>query len=178
MHQEKIMSNLVEPIINKYIWKQFELNGAANVPGFSFSTYGGVTPIFPVSDNKSGDAKWGPKPYIIYDSFMKGRVSNKYFYPVKCAQMMYSIRGASLEEIFYWRDFIINIADREDRTAFDVNQFAGQNIQNNKINFHCINASQVNYVGNTTETAGLQKTFSTNVVIKYDYHATDIYNNG
>ena len=172
------MSNLVEPIINKYIWKQFEINGASNVPGFSFSQYKGVVPIFPVSDNKSGDAKWGSKPYIIYDSFMKGRVGNKYFYPVKSAQMMYAIRGASLEEIFYWRDFIINVVDREDAAAFDINQFAGETFENNKIHFHCINASQANYVGNTTETLGVQKTFSTNLIIKYDYHSSNIYNNG
>jgi hypothetical protein len=172
------MSNLVEPILNKYIWKQFETNGSNYIPGFSFSQYKGVVPIFPVSDNKSGDTKWGSKTYIIYDSFMKGRVSNKYFYPVKSAQMMYSIRGASLEEIFYWRDFIINVTDREDAAAFDINQFAGQNIENNKIKFHCINSSQVNYVGNSTETLGVQKTFSTNIIIKYDYHTTDIYNNG
>lgn len=172
------MSNLVEPILNKYIWKQFETNGASYIPGFSFSQYKGVIPIFPVSDNKSGDAKWGNKNYIIYDSFMKGRVSNKYFYPVKSAQMMYSIRGASLEDIFYWRDFIINVTDREDAAAFDVNQFAGETIQNNNIRFHCINSSQANYVGYTTETLGVQKTFSTNLIIKYDYHSSNIYNNG
>jgi hypothetical protein len=172
------MSSLVEPIINKYVWKQFEINGASNVPAFSFSQYKGVVPIFPVSDNKSGDAKWGSKPYIIYDSFMKGRVNNKYFYPVKSAQMMYSIRGASLEEIFHWRDFIINVTDREDAAAYDVNQFAGETIENNSIRFHCINSFQDNYVGYTTETLGVQKTFSTNLIIKYDYHMSSVYNNG
>ena len=171
------MNNLVEPILNKYIWKQFETNGAEYIPGFLFSQYKGVTPIFPVSDNKSGDAKWGSKNYIIYDSFMKGRVGNRYFYPIKSAQLMYSIRGSSLENIFYWRDFIINVTDREDAAAFDVNQFAGENIENNKINFHCINSFQANYVGYTTETAGIQKSFSTNLIIKYDYHLSNIYNN-
>lgn len=160
-----------EAAINKYVWKQFELAKPE-----IYSLYNNV-PIFPVSDIKSGDAKWGDKPYIIFDSFMKARVSNRYFYPIKSGQMMYSIKG-SIEQVFEWRDFISNVLDREDAAANDINEFASANINDFNLRFHCINTSQVNYIGNSSETQGTKKTFSTNLIIKYDYHTSNIYNNG
>ena len=172
------MSNFPEEILNAYLWEQFKTNGSEYIPTFTLSQYKNIVPIFPVSDNKSGDAKWAGKTYIIYDSFMKMRTSNKYFYPVKSAQIMYSIRGAKLEELFEWRDFIFIVLDREDAAANDINQFAGEVFDNVSIRFHCINAMQNNYIGNTTETLGTQKTFSTNLIVKYDYHSSNIYNNG
>jgi hypothetical protein len=165
------MSNYAETAINKYVWKQFEIS-KPNI----YSLYGNTTPIFPVSDNVSGNAKWSEKPYIIYDSFAKGRTTNKYFYPIKSSQMMYSIKG-KIEEIFEWRDFIINVLDREDAAAFDINEFAGQNIAGFNLRLHCINVSQVNYIGNSSESSGTKKAFSTNLIIKYDYHSSNIYNN-
>lgn len=165
------MSSYPESAINKYVWKQFELAKQQ-----IYSMYSNI-PIFPVSDTKSGDAKWGDKPYIIYDSFMKPRVSNKYFYPIKSGQMMYSIKG-TIEEIFEWRDFISNVLDREDAAANDINEFASSTINNFDIRFHCINTTQVNYIGNSTEIQGTKKYFSTNLIIKYDYHLSNIYNNG
>ena len=106
---------------------------------------------------------------------MKTRTANKYFYPVKSSQMMYSIKG-SIAEIFDWRDFISNVLDREDDAARDINEYAGQELSNNRIYFHCINTHQVNYTGNTTEQQGKIKQYSANLIIKFDYHITDIYN--
>lgn len=163
-----------ELIINKYVWKQFELNKED-----IYAQYSGM-PILPVRDLEGGTLPWGNKPYIVYDSFMKARTTNKYFYPIKTAQMMYSIKG-SIAEIYEWRDFISNVLDREDDAAHDINQYAGQNLYTESnpgvLSFHCINTSQVNYIGNTTEKQGQRKDYSANLVIKYDYHITDIYNN-
>lgn len=164
------MSRYPEIIINKYVWKQFQIAKPS-----IYSQYSNITPIFPVSDIKAGDTAWGNKPYIVYDSFAQPRSTNKYFYPVKCAQMMYSIKG-SITDIYEWRDFIINVLDREDAAAADINEYAGENLSNLRSYFHCINAYQVNYIGNTTELSGQRKQFSANIVIKYDYHITDIYN--
>ena len=163
------MSNYPEIIINKYVWEQFRLNKNS-----IYSSYT-VTPIIPVTDMQGGDLPWGRKPYIVYDSFMKTRTANKYFYPVKSAQMMYSIKG-SIGEIYEWRDFISNVLDREDDAARDINEYAGQNLSNTRIYFHCINTHQVNYIGNTTEQQGKFKQYSANLVIKFDYHISDVYN--
>lgn len=173
------MSSFAEGIINRYVWEQFKLNGASNISGFSYSAYKNVMPIFPVSDNLTGDEKWSGKPYIIYDSFMKPRSKYKGFYPIKSAQMMYSIKSGKIQEVYEWRDFIFNVLDREDAAAFDINEYAGTvaALQPLTIKFNCINASQVNYIGNTTEVLGTKKTFSTNLVIKYDFHTSNIYNN-
>ena len=174
-------SHYPEILINKYVWRQFELDSSRPLnqkylSSFSYSSYNGVMPIFPVADTKAGDSAWGTKTYIIYDSFMKARSTNKYFYPVKTAQMMYSIKG-SLSQIFQWRDYIANILDREDVSANDINEYAGETLGNDTIFFHCTNASQVNYIANTTETDGSNSLYSTNLVIKFDYHITNIYNN-
>lgn len=165
------MSSYPEVAINKYVWKQFEIAKPA-----IFSAYKGVVPIFPVSDNKSGDTKWGARTYIIYDSFIKSRMKNKGIYAIKSAQMMYSIKG-EIASIYEWRDFIVNVLDREDISARDVNNFAGTNFNDNQYYFHSICTNQINYIGNTTETGGVLKEFSTNIVIKYDYHITNVYNN-
>jgi len=164
------MSDYPEVLINKYVWKQFQLAKPT-----TYNKYGTVTPIFPVADTKAGDTAWGNKPYIIYDSFIRARSMNKYFYPVKCAQMMYSIKG-SLTEIYEWRDFIINALDREDVAAKDINEFAGT-INNDELYFHCINAMQIKYIGSTSQQSGTNKVYSTELVIRYDYHLTNIYNN-
>lgn len=166
------MSNYPEIILNKYMWKQFEIAKPAIYSQYSSS----IIPFFPVSDIKAGDTAWGSKAYIVYDSFVKARTTRKYFYPVKSGQMMYSVKG-SISEIFEWRDFIVNVLDREDDAARDINEYAGQTLSNSRIYFHCINASQVNYIGNTTEKQGQRKEYSANLIIKYDYHIADIYNN-
>ena len=167
------MSSYPEVAINEYVWEQFHVTPSMSA---TYSSYSGTVPIFPVSDNVSGTTKWEGKTYIIYDSFIKPRSSNKYFYPIKAGQMMYSIKG-TLENIYKWRDFISNVLDREDIAARDINNYAGENINNFDLGFHCINVTQANYIGNTTESSGTKKTYSTNLIIRYDYHITDIYNN-
>jgi hypothetical protein len=162
------MSRYPELIINSYVWKQFETAKPA-----IYSQYTG-SPIIPVRD-MSSEYPWGTKPYIIYDSFARPRSARKYFYPVKSAQLMYSIKG-SISEIYEWRDFIINVLDREDDAAKDINEYAGENLNGVRSYFHCINAYQMNYIGNTTEQTGQRKQFSTNLIVKYDYHISDVYN--
>ena len=164
------MSKYPELIINSYVWKQFEIAKPQ-----IHSQYSGVVPIFPVTDVKAGDSAWGSKPYIVWDSFAKARTTNRYFYPVKSTQMIYSIKG-SISEIYDWRDFIINVLDREDDAAKEINEYAGENLSNLRSYFHCINAYQMNYIGNTTEQTGQRKMLSANLIVKYDYHITDIYN--
>ena len=165
------MSEYPEIIINKYVWRQFQLAKPT-----IYAKYGTTIPIFPIADTKAGDTAWGNKPYIIYDSFVRPRSMNKYFYPVKCAQMMYSIKG-TIAEIYEWRDFIINVLDREDKAAYAINQYAGTTLANDELYFHCVNAMQVKYVGSTTQQTGTSKLYSTELIVKYDYHMTNIYNN-
>lgn len=165
------MSDYTETIINKYVWRQFQLAKPT-----IYAKYTGITPIFPVSDVKAGDTAWGNKPYIVYDSFIRARTMNKYFYPVKCAQIMYSIKG-SISEVYEWRDFIFNVLDREDAAAKDINQYAGTTLNNDNFYIHCINASQLKYIGATSQQTGTNKLYSTELVIRYDYHMSDIYNN-
>lgn len=164
------MSEYPEVAINKYVWKQFQLAKPA-----VYSQYSSTIPFFPVTDIKAGDTAWGTKPYVVYDSFIRARSTNRYFYPVKAGQLMYSIKG-SLSEIYDWRDFISNVLDREDAAASDINEFAGT-LNNNKYFFHCINVSQLKYVGASTKDYGIKERYATELIIRYDYHLTNIYNN-
>lgn len=165
------MSSYPDLIINKYVWEQFSIAKPA-----IYSQYTHM-PFVPVRDVGSS-YPWADKAYIVYDSFMKARTTNRYFYPIKTAQMMYSIKG-NVSEIYEWRDFISNVLDREDVAAHDINEYAGENNSFNPltVKFHCINTSQINYTGNTTEQQGQRRQYAANLIIKYDYHITDIYNN-
>jgi hypothetical protein len=60
------MSDYPDVAVNKYVWKQFQLAKPA-----IYSQYGGTVPFFPITDVKAGDAAWGNKPYVIYDSFIR-----------------------------------------------------------------------------------------------------------
>ena len=108
---------------------------------------------------------------------MTSRTRNKYFYPVKSAQMIYSIKG-SITEIYEWRDFISNVLDREDIAARDVNNYAGANSLDLNAYFHCINTNQINYINQTSKISGQIKEYSTDLIIRYDYHINNLYNNG
>lgn len=164
------MSEYPEVAINKYVWKQFEL-----VKPVVYAQYGSIIPFFPVTDVKAGDAAWGTKAYIIYDSFIRSRSTNRYFYPIKSGQMIYSIKG-NLQDIFEWRDFISNVLDREDAAANDVNEFAGT-LNNNKYFFHCLNVSQVKQIATSSKESGIKEKYSTELIVRYDYHLANIYNN-
>lgn len=165
------MSTYPDLVINAYVWEQFRLAKSSIYAQYTHM------PFVPVRDIGS-EYPWGNKPYVVYDSFMKARTTNKYFYPIKTAQMMYSIKG-NVSEIYEWRDFISNVLDREDVAASDINEYAGQSgdFDPLTVKFHCINTSQVNYTGNTSEQQGQRRQYSANLIIKYDYHITNIYNN-
>jgi len=164
------MSDYTEILINKYVWRQFQLEKPA-----TYAKYGTTIPFFPINDVKAGDSAWGNKPYVIYDSFIRPRQTNRPFYPQKGSQLMYSIRG-TIQEVYEWRDFIYDVLDREDVAAYDVNQYCGT-IGNNKFYFHRFNVSQVKYIATTSTESGLNKSYSTELVIRYDYHRTNIHNN-
>lgn len=168
------MSEYPEITINKYVWKQFQIAKPAIYNQYT-SGSASIIPFFPITDVKAGDAAWGNKPYVIYDSFIRARSTNRYFYPIKNAQLMYSIKG-SISEIYEWRDFISNVLDREGDAANDVNEFAGT-LNNTKYFFHCLNVSQVKYIGASTKETGIKKEYATELIIRYEYHLANIYNN-
>lgn len=165
------MSSYTESIINNFVWKQFQ-----TAKPTIYAKYGSIVPIFPVSDVKAGDTAWGNKPYIIYDSFIKARSINKSFYPIRNGQMMYSIKG-SIGEIYEWRDFITSVLDREDSVAREVNEYANQIMNADDFYFHTIGAYQARYINATSQLTGTNKLYSTELIIRYEYHPGSIYNN-
>ena len=173
------MNSYPEVAINRFVWEQFRLDSlksasASYLGGFDYNAYTSI-PFFPLEDNLAGTAKWGDKPYVRYDSFLRPRSSLRSFYPIKAAQMIYSIKGG-VEDVFEWRDFIVNVLDREDQAAKEVNEYAGQNLDNYYTWFHRINAMQLNSVNESSPSASQRKTYSTDLIIRYDYHISNVYN--
>jgi len=80
--------------VNKYLWDA--MNGIDTTLA---AQYGDIVPFFPLADSRAGDAGWGTKPYVVYDSLFKLR--GKPFYPVKKLQVMYFVRG-SAEDVVTW----------------------------------------------------------------------------
>lgn len=152
-----------ERLINSYVWDQFRQHKSG-----IYSKYGQITPIFPVDDIQAGDGAWSGKPHIIYDSMVRPRQTRKSFYPVKSGQLLYSVRG-SIDEIFEWREFIIDVLDREDQAAREINEFGGT-LENN-IFLHTICAYQLTYINTSYKNTPTQrKEQSADIVIPYEYH--------
>lgn len=170
-HLEKSTPEL---FINKYVWEQFRLNDEDFYNEYVENGRRFV-PIFPVNDPNAGAISWGSRPYILYDNFVKARTGkDKYFYPIKSQQMLYSIRGASVEDVYAMRHIMISALDREDAAAEDVNKFAStSNTEPNKpplVYFQCINAYQVTYMKDATNLDTTRTPYQTDLIVKFDYH--------
>lgn len=174
------MNSYPEIAINKFVWEQFRLDSlksasASYLGGFDYNQYKGIIPFFPLDDTLAGTAKWGTKPYVRFDSFLRPRSGARGFFPVKSAQLIYSIKGTGAD-VWKWRDFISNVLDREDEVAQEINEYAGQNLDNYYTWFHRLNTMQMTSVNETSTAAGQQKLYSTDLLIRYDYHITNVYN--
>jgi hypothetical protein len=160
-----------EVAINEYVWEQFRLAKPA-----IHAQYGTTVPFFPVDDVQAGDSAWDGKTHIIYDSMVRPRSTRKSFYPVKNGQMIYSIKG-SIKDIFEWREFIVDVLDREDAAAQDINRYSGLNIAGYNIFFHSVCAYQFNYVNMAYKSQPTQRKDQTaEIVIPYEFHKATVYN--
>lgn len=165
-------SRTPELLINKYIWEQFRL---ADQNFYDVYINNGIryVPIFPLNDgNADGNLTLvGDKPYILYDNFVKARTGqDRYFYPIKSQQMLYSIKGATVKEVYAMRQIIIGALDREDAAAEDVNNFVGVS----DIKFQCINAYQVTYMKDSTNLDTTRSPYTADLIVKFDYHMNPI----
>jgi hypothetical protein len=69
------------------------------------------------------------------------------------------------------RTLMYDLLDREDVAADEINQYAQQLYGvNNKFFLHCINLYQVTYMEDATNLDVQRSVFSTDFVIKYDFH--------
>jgi hypothetical protein len=166
------MSRYPEILINNFVWEKFRIHKSSIYNEYPAN----IKPIFPFTDSRAGDATWENKAYIIYDSFVRPRTGTyKYFYPIKSGQLVYSIRGNN-GQLFEWRDFIVDVLDREDVAAQEINNFSALENINNHIYFQCINVYQTLPIGQTTKDVSLNQQLITNLIIRYDYHTGGVFN--
>ena len=167
-----------ELLINKYVWEQFRL---ADESFYNQYRNNGIplVPIFPLNDSNA-DARLalvGDKPYILYDNFVKARTGkDRYFYPIKSQQMLYSIKGATIEEVYGIRHIIISALDREDAAASDIQDYLKTEGIDSDVQFHCINAYQVTYMKDSTNLDTTRTPYTTDLIVKFDYHINTSYN--
>lgn len=155
-------------IINAYVWNEFTVNS----PNF-VAQYNGVVPIFPVRDALGDESTWGSKPYIVYDNMARFRTAR--FYGIRKEQLLYSIRG-DVPQIFTVRDLIVDVLDRADDTAKDVNFYSGQNLNNPLIFFHDFRVYQMSETSEKTDNISNRQYYATELIIEYQYHQQSIYN--
>jgi len=168
-----------EIIINNYVWNKFKEHRPEVTLKYRIDGKD-VVPFIPVSDVRGGKLPWKDNPYIVYDSYYMNRTSYRQFYPIKTGQMIYSIKG-NIKEIFDWRDFIVNLLDRGDQSAQDINNprlidYLEPSLREKvKSYFHCTSVFQVNSINQSTKQSGVEKDFSTDLIIKYDYHISNLF---
>jgi hypothetical protein len=161
-----------ELLVNRYVWEQFRLADETFYNQYRNNGIGFV-PIFPINDPNASNIAWGSRPYILYDNFVKARTGkDKYFYPIKSQQMLYSIRGASVEDVYAMRHVMLSSLDREDAAAEDINEFVGPS----DVKFQCVNAYQVTYMKDATNLDTTRTPYQTDLIVKFDYHVNTSYN--
>jgi len=78
-----------------------------------------VSPIFPVNDSTTGDAKWINRPYFVYTEAF--RVTHG-LYLNKKATFVYSLK-ANIDDHLGWASLLQATLDRQDDAAADVNDY-------------------------------------------------------
>lgn len=148
--------------VNKYLWDAMtttDTNLAAQ--------YGNIIPFFPLADSRAGDAGWGTKPYVVYDSLFKLR--GKPFYAIKKLQVMYFVRGTA-EDVITWSNVIGHILDREDESAQDVNNYLRDNEPDAGIYFHRTRVLQIDMVNDQRQDLSVRQQYTSSMIIDLEYH--------
>jgi hypothetical protein len=153
-----------------------------------FEEYGNIAddnglrliPIVPTSPYPAGaagplllDPLTNPDQFLItYDDFIKSRSGGmKYFYPVKSIQSRIKVSIADFSKMLLFRNRLIEVLDREDAAAEDINAWMSELYDGNqRIVFHCINAYQTTYLSDATTMDDQRNVFSGDIIIKADYH--------
>lgn len=165
---------------------KYAFNELIQIP--SFEKYGQikdsnglmVIPIYPVTNagTQLPETTIPNSLTIIYDDFIKQRSGNmKYFYPMKGVQSRFKVTTDDYGVTRAITNKLVEIIDREDAAAEDINQFMRQYYSNNhRIYLHCVNAYQTTYVKDATTLDDQRNVFSQDIIIKVDYHlkSTDL----
>lgn len=158
------MSNRFPPIaLNRYVWAKF-----AEAYPEAAADYQ-IMPFFPTYDNTAIGNSWDDKLYVVYDVIAKYRASP--FYVVKSESTLYSLRG-QIEDVFLWREFIIDTLDKMDDGAKDLNEWLGENYANNEVFFHELTVYQSEYARAATKRAADTQfnLYAAELIISYKYH--------
>jgi len=148
--------------VNKYLWDA--MNGIDTTLA---AQYGDIVPFFPLADSRAGDAGWGTKPYVVYDSLFKLR--GKPFYAIKKLQVMYFVRG-SAEDVVTWSNTIGHILDREDASAQDINAYLTESNPTAGIYFHRTRVLQIDMVNDQRQDLSVRQQYTSSMIIDLEYH--------
>lgn len=148
--------------VNRFLW-----NDMTALDDSLLSQYGTIIPFFPLADSRAGDAGWGSKPYVVYDTLFKMR--GKPFYPVKKIQVMYFVRGTA-EDVITWSNVIGHILDREDESAQDINNYLRDNEPDAGIYFHKTRVLQIDMVNDQRQDLSVRQQYTSSMIIDLEYH--------
>lgn len=151
----------VAPIaVNAYLWDT--LKAIDPTLGNKYRT---KVPIFPLSDQASGNKSWENKPYLIYDRMFK--MGGGPFYPKKKEQLLYYLKGNE-EQTIYWGSAIQLILDRGDDAGKDINQWIRNNggSEEYPIFFHYLKIYQIE--SSVASSSEMRRDFSSRA-----YHVTE-----
>ncbi len=133
-----------------------------------------IVPIFPISVAKNtSNFSWDTNNVLItYDDFIKQRAgSMKYFYPIKSMQALIKVTSPTIVGSLNLRTLMYDLLDREDVSAEEINQYSKTLYGvDAKFWLHCINLYQVTYMEDATNLDVQRSVFSTDFVVKYDFH--------
>lgn len=177
--------SLEDPTINIL---KYAFNELIQLPGFEIYGQGkdsngrDIVPIYPVTNAGTQLPEISGVEdglVIIYDDFIKARSGkNKYFYPIKGVQSRFKVVSTDYAVTRAVVNRMVEIIDREDAAAEDVNSFMKEYYAgNHRIVMHCINAYQTTYMKDATNLDDQRNVFSQDIIIKADYHLKPLSDN-
>jgi hypothetical protein len=144
-----------------------------------------IIPVVPTSPYPAGavgplllDPLTNPDQFLItYDDFIRARSgAGRNFYPVKSIQSRIKVSMSDFSKMLLFRNRAIQLLDRCDVSAQEVNNWINVNTPGDRIFFHSIDAYQSVYMSDATNLDDQRNVFSGDIIVRADYHINGSYN--
>lgn len=148
--------------INNYIWDVVGKSATASVV-WNSSNYD-YKPFYPVSENLAPDS--AVLPYVLYDYMFLEKTGT--FWPLQREEASYVIVG-DVPNIFYVKNLIIDLLEKFDESAINVNNYMISASSSSNIKFKYITAEQDNFIADEKRIESFAPKYITCVKLTYEY---------
>ena len=148
--------------INNYVWNIVNDSATASVV-WNPNEYD-YRPFYPVSENLAPDSV--VMPYVLYDYMFLEKTGT--FWPIQREEATYIVVG-DVPNIFYVKNLIIDLLDKFDESAVNVNNYLLSSSASPTIRFKYIAAEQENFISEEKRIESFAPKYITSIKLTYEY---------